>query len=299
MGALVFGSYGYGMSLVSPLVIGATTGYLGNREGDIGVSRTLTLAASAASLGGVALVTFALEGIVCIIMAAPIGIASAMIGSGLGRTIALSTRRPPVAGLCAATLVFAVEAAMPATTRFDTTETVVIDAPPERVWNSIENMGPIEEPPALPFRLGVAYPLRGEIVGEGIGAVRLGEFSTGTAVERITEWAPQRKLGFVVVTDVPGVRELSPYQHVHAPHVVGYFLTRNTSFELRPLPDGRTEIVERTSHELKLDPILYWLPMARWVVHLNNVRVLAHISRQAESSFREFSVEPTIRNQAQ
>jgi hypothetical protein len=195
--------------------------------------------------------------------------------------------------------VFAVEAAMPATTRFDTTETVVIDAPPERVWNSIVNMGPIEEPPALPFRLGVAYPLRGEIVGEGIGAVRLGEFSTGTAVERITEWAPNRKLGFVVVTDVPGVRELSPYQHVHAPHVVGYFLTTNTSFELRPLPDGRTEIVERTSHELKLDPILYWLPMARWVVHLNNVRVLAHISRQAESSFREFSVEPTIRNQAQ
>ena len=188
---------------------------------------------------------------------------------------------------------------MPATTRFDTTETVVIDAPPERVWNSIVNMGPIEEPPALPFRLGVAYPLRGEIVGEGIGAVRLGEFSTGTAVERITEWAPNRKLGFVVVTDVPGVRELSPYQHVHAPHVVGYFLTTNTSFELRPLPDGRTEIVERTSHELKLDPILYWLPMARWVVHLNNVRVLAHISRQAESSFREFSVEPTIRNQAQ
>jgi hypothetical protein len=66
--------------------------------------------------------------------------------------------------------------------------------------------------------------------------------------------------------------------------VVGYFRTTYTSFELSPLPDGRTEIVERTSHELRLEPVLYWLPMARWVVHANNARVLAHIRRQAERS---------------
>jgi hypothetical protein len=98
------------------------------------------------------------------------------------------------------------------------------------------------------------------------------------------------------VTDVPGMRELSPYAHVHAPHVVGYFLTTNTSFELRPLPDGGTEIVERTSHQLKLDPVFYWLPMARWVVHANNARVLAHISRQAEGRFRQAAAEPANRN---
>ena len=38
MGALVFGSYGYGMFVVSPVVIGATTGYLLNRAGDVGPS---------------------------------------------------------------------------------------------------------------------------------------------------------------------------------------------------------------------------------------------------------------------
>ena len=300
IGALVFGSYGYGMFLVSPLVIGATTGYLGNRAGDIGVSRTSMLAASAASLGGVALLATALEGMVCILMAAPIGIAAAMIGGELGRMIAVFTRRPPhqtLSGFALLPLVFAIENVLPATTSFETTETIAVHAPPERVWKSIVNMDTIEEPPALPFRLGVAYPLRGEVVGEGIGAVRRGEFSTGTAIERVTEWVPNQKLAFVVVTDVPGMRELSPYEHVHSPHVVGYFLTTNTSFELRPLPDGRTEVVERTSHQLKLDPVLYWLPMARWVVHANNVRVLAHISRRAESDFRESGVEPAIRNQ--
>jgi hypothetical protein len=287
------------MFVVSPLVIGAVTGYLGNRTGNIGVSRTSMLVVGAASLGGIALVAVALEGIICILMAAPIGIAAAMIGGELGRMIALSTRRPPhqtLSGFALLPLVFAVENVMSSTTSFDTTETIAIHAPPEWVWKSIVNMDTIEELPALPFRLGVAYPLSGEIVGEGIGAIRRGEFSTGTAIERVTEWAPNRKLAFVVVTDVPGMRELSPYQHVHAPHVAGYFLTINTSFELRPLPDGRTEIVERTSHQLKLDPVFYWLPMARWVVHANNVRVLEHISRRAESGFRESGVEQAIRN---
>jgi uncharacterized membrane protein YhaH (DUF805 family) len=285
VGALVFGAYGYGMFLVAPFLIGAMAAYLGNRRRDIGSARTLSLVIGATTLGGLALLGLALEGIVCLVLAAPLGFAMAWLGGELGRAIAVQTRRPPRQTLPAVAvlpLVFVVEAVMAAATRFDTTETIVVNAPPQRAWNAIVNMDPLDEPPALPFRLGIAYPLRGEIIGEGVGAVRRGEFSTGTAIERITEWIPERKLAFVVVRDVPGMREISPYQHVHAPHVAGYFLTTDTSFELALLPDGRTLIIERTSHALKLDPVFYWLPMARYVVHANNARVLAHIKRQSE-----------------
>jgi len=292
MGALVFGSYGYGMFVVSPVAIGATTGYLLNRAGDIGPSQTALFVAFSTILGGLTLVGVGLEGIVCIILAAPIGIAVALVGGTLGRAIARRTRRPPVSAFAVLPLVFAVETALPASTNFDTTETIAVAAPPAWVWQSIVNMETIDEPPALPFRLGVAYPLRGEVIGSGVGAVRYGEFSTGTAIERVTAWAPDRKLAFVVERNVPGMRELSPYEHVHAPHVVGYFLTTSTSFELEPLPDGGTAIVEHTSHVLKLDPVFYWLPMARWVVHANNARVLAHISREAERRFRQSAVSP-------
>jgi hypothetical protein len=137
---------------------------------------------------------------------------------------------------------------------------------------------------ALPFRLGVAYPLRGEMLGKGVGAIRVGEFSTGTVLEQVTEWIPSRQLSFIMLTDLPALRELSPYAHVHAPHVTGYFRTTNTSFGLARLADGNTEIIERTSHELRLEPVLYWLPLVRWVVHENNARVLAHIKRQAEKA---------------
>jgi hypothetical protein len=286
-GALVFGTYGYGMFVVSPFIIGAMTAYLGNRHQDIGPRETAILVTGATALGGVALLAVALEGIVCLVLAAPLGLGMALVGGMLGRAIALHTRRTPrqtLPGIAVLPLVFAVEAVMAASTSFDTTETIVVDAPPDRVWNAIVNMDPLDEPPPLPFQLGIAYPLRGEIIGEGVGAIRRGEFSTGTAIERITEWIPERKLAFVVVSDVPSMREISLYEHVHAPHASGYFLSTDTSFELVPLAGGHTGIIERTSHQLKLEPVFYWLPMARFVVHENNARVLAHIKRQSEHS---------------
>lgn len=154
------------------------------------------------------------------------------------------------------------------------------------MWQSIIDMGSIDVPPAPPFRLGIAYPLRGEILGEGVGALRHGVFSTGTAVERVTEWVPNKKLAYVVVVDVPALIELSPYDHVYAPHTVGYFSTKLSTFELSASTNGNTEITLQTSHELKLDPVFYWLPMAKWVVHENNARVLAHIKRNAERQNR-------------
>ncbi|MEA2928146.1 MAG: hypothetical protein QOG38_574, partial [Hyphomicrobiales bacterium] len=60
--------------------------------------------------------------------------------------------------------------------------------------------------------------------------------------------------------------------------------TRATSFELAPREDGTIEVTLRSSHEIRLDPLLYWMPLARWMVAKNNARVLAHIRHQAERS---------------
>jgi uncharacterized membrane protein YhaH (DUF805 family) len=287
VGALVFGTYGFGMFMVTPILIGAVTGYVANRKTDLGGSRTAALVATATALGGAALVIVALEGIVCIVMAAPLAFGVALAGGALGRGIALSTKRSPaqtLSGFAVLPLIFALESVFPSAANFETYQTITVRAPPEAVWRSIAHMEPIDEAPALQFRLGVAYPVSGEFLGEGVGAMRRGVFSTGTAIEQVTEWIPNRKLAFVVLTDVPAMRELSPYEHVHAPHVVGYFNSKVTSFELVPRSDGGTDVIERTSHELKLEPVLYWLPLARWVVSQNNARVLAHIRRQAERS---------------
>ncbi len=178
--------------------------------------------------------------------------------------------------------VFASEQVFPSSATFDTEQSIDIAAPPNAVWHSLVYMRLDSEPP-FPFRLGVAYPVRGDIVGQGVGAIRYGAFSTGVAIERVIEWAPNRKLAFLVVSDPPAMHELSPYAHVNAPHVRGYFRTATTSFELMPLGGGRTRVIERTSHELKLDPIMYWMPLARWVVDRNNARVLENLRQQSEN----------------
>jgi uncharacterized membrane protein YhaH (DUF805 family) len=290
VGTLIFGQYGYALFVFTPFLVGATTGYLGNRRADIGTDRTTLLALGAMALGGHALIVTSLEGALCIVAAAPLAAGVVVFGGYFGRATALYSRRSPRQTLSTVAIlpvIFAIESLLPATTTFETVETIAVAATPERAWQAVTHMGTISEPPALPFRLGVAYPIDSEIIGDGVGAVRRGTFSTGVATERITEWAPNQKLAFVVVTDVPSMRELGPYEHVHAPHVVGYFRTTLTSFELVPRSDGGTDIVEHTAHELALEPVLYWLPLARWIVHENNMRVLAHIRDQAELGSRE------------
>lgn len=285
VGALLFGTYGYGMFVVSPFVIGAVTGYLANRRGDIGGGATARLVFVATTLGGIALIVASLEGAVCLVMASPLGLAVALLGGLFGRAVAVNTHGSAANALVSFALlpmVFASEQIMPGGTTFATEETIEIAAPPAAVWHALVEMDEIEAPPALPFRLGVAYPRRGIMMGEGVGATRLGVFSTGVARERVTAWEPGRLLAFAVLSEPPAMRELSPYDHVHAPHVVGYFRTLTTSFALEPLAGGRTRIVERTEHALDLDPLAYWLPLARWIVHLNNTRVLVHVRDQAE-----------------
>jgi hypothetical protein len=296
VGALFFGSYGYTMFVVSPFIIGSTTGYFGNRRQDIGVGNTQRLVVAALLLGGIALLAFALEGILCLIMAWPLVFGIAFVGGLLGRAIALQSQGPPrqaLSSLALLPLAFATENGLPATVQFDTQERIQVSASPEKVWKLLLRTDLSAEPVSLPFRLGIAYPVRGEVLGEGIGAIRQGEFSTGTVVEKITEWVPSRKLAFVMLNQAPAMRELSPYAQVHAPHVIGYFRTTDTRFDLVARDGGGTEVIELTSHELKLEPVLYWLPLARWVVRMNNTRVLAYLKRQAEKD--QVSAEPQAR----
>ena len=209
LSTMLFSVYGVGLFVIAPFVIGAITAYLMNLRSDLGVRNTNILLAAATGMAAIALVAVALEGIVCIILIAPLAFGLAVLGGMLGRAIANSTQRPPhqmLTGFAVLPLMFALEAVLPPETSFETRETITVSAPPATVWASLLRMDTIEEPAALPFRLGVAHPIRGEVLGEGVGALRRGEFSTGIAIERVTEWVPNRTLAFVVEQDVPSMR---------------------------------------------------------------------------------------------
>ena len=284
LSAVTFGAYGWGLFVLTPFTVGVTTAYTVNRRVDVGLAETFRLVLAAAGLGSLALVLFALEGIMCILMAAPLGALAAMVGAGIGYSLARvgHSRGKPL--LCVALLpaAFALEAAIPPALAFTTAQSIEIAAPPSAVWRALTSDAPIAASPGLVGRAGLAYPTGARIATAGVGGERIGLFSTGAARERITQWAPGRRLAFAVVDQPPAREEMSPWRRVHAPHVEGYFETGETRFHLEPGAAGGTRLTIRASHLLRIDPVPYWEPLARWAVARNTGRVLADIKVKAE-----------------
>src|SRR5262249_51453277 len=96
---------------------------------------------------------------------------------------------------------------------------VVVEAPPERVWRHVVSFSELPPPRQTIFRLGIAYPVRAEILGHGAGAVRRCQFSTGPFVEPIATWDEPRLLKFSVTSNPAPLEEWTPYRHVHPAHL--------------------------------------------------------------------------------
>lgn len=281
--AVTFGAYGWGLFVMTPFLVGTTTGFLANRRRSLSFGQTSMLVMGATIIGALALILLALEGLVCILLAAPLGAIVAIAGGGLGRAAARVGRKKdqPLMSLAILPALFALEAAMPPFAPIATFEAIEIAAPPSAVWHALTDSSPIADGPGVVGLSGLAYPVRGRLLSAGVGAVRLGEFSTGVARERVTQWQPERRLSFTVVDQPPAMEEMSPYRKVHAPHVRGYFDTAETRFDLEPLANGGTRLTARATHILKMDPVVYWEPVARWAIHLNVMRVLRDIQAKA------------------
>lgn len=282
--ALTFGAYGWGLFVMTPFMVGITTAYLANRRVPLAAGDSMKLVMAAGGLGTLALLMLALEGFMCILLVAPLAAAAAAAGGGIGRAAALArnTAERPLMGVALLPAIFALEAVMPPAVPIEVHQSINISAPPPQVWAALTSGDPIASSPGLVGRAGLSFPIRGRLMGEGVGSERLGLFSTGTARERVTAWVPGRSLAFEVLSQPPAMEEMSPWRRVHAPHVSGYFDTSETRFELEPLPGGGTKLTLRAAHVLRIDPVLYWEPIARWAILQNVSRVMNDVRLKAE-----------------
>ncbi|HVE83428.1 MAG TPA: SRPBCC family protein [Myxococcales bacterium] len=288
----VLGQYGAALFLGAPVLVGAVSSYALNRERPHSLASSMGAAMAALVLTCGASLLFALEGVACIAMALPIGSAGALLGAVIGRAIARDAGRPT-----AIAHLLLVAAAVPLLSAFEPVDqaraprhqvvsAVEVDAPPEAVWPNVIAFGDLPPPSELVFRAGIAYPVRARITGQGAGAVRRCEFSTGAFEEPITAWEPPRRLSFDVASQPPPMTEQSPYRHVHPPHLDGYFRSVRGEFRLVPLPGGRTRLEGSTWYELDLAPAPYWGLWADALVHAIHQRVLEQIKLRSEAAPR-------------
>ena len=278
--------YGFGLFMGSPLLVGAIAAWLYNRPVRRGIGGSLLVAQLAILLCGAFLMLFALEGLVCLVMLYPLAAVMALVGGLVGYTIAtLAPGRPASLGvpLILLPLMMGAERLYRQVPTYEVRTAVEIDAPPETVWPHVVGFSELPAPPAWYFRLGIAYPKRATIAGAGVGAVRRCEFSTGAFVEPITAWDPPRRLAFDVASQPPPMHELSPYRHVHPPHLDGYLRCRRGEFRLLPLADGRTRLEGSTWYEYEIYPQAYWTLWSDLLIHRIHGRVLDHIKRSSEA----------------
>ncbi len=288
MGVSVFGfeSYGAALFVATPLVQGLLVGYACGRDG-AGLGRAAALSHLAVVITGLALLSIALEGLVCLLMAYPIAAALGLLGAALGHMMGHSSRlrAAQLAGiLLALPALLGAETQRAAPPLREVVSFVEIDAPPAVIWPQVVGFGELPPISEWVFRLGIAHPIRARIEGEGVGAVRYCEFSTGPFVEPITRWEEPYRLSFDVRSQPEPMHEWSPYQHVDAPHLLHSLQSQRGEFRLIPLPNGRTRLEGSTWYTLDMAPQIYWSAYSDALIHAIHMRVLDHIKVRAERS---------------
>jgi hypothetical protein len=231
------------------------------------------------------LIIFAIEGLLCIIMASPIVLFINWIGCKIGFVIInKSPNGTPISIVIlfgVIPLMAFVEKEMSPTLTAVVTS-IEIDAPPQTVWKHVIAFPQLEKPTEFIFKTGIAYPINATIVGTGVGAVRHCNFTTGSFIEPITSWDEAKLLAFNVIEQPVPMKELS-FWDVDAPHLHDFFVSKKGQFKLTKLNNGKTLLSGTTWYYHNIRPTFYWQFWSNHIVHKIHDRVLTHIKKIAES----------------
>ncbi len=291
LGAQLLGAYTNALFIGAPIVVGFLPPVINGRRERLTFRQALTHSAFAALLSGIGVLLWGLEGLICIAMAFPIVLPGSLIGGLLGNSMMLLLRDFRSRQTTAIVTILLT----PFITLFESeqidyhhekdirshTTSIIIDAPPERVWPHVIAFPDIHPPHEFLFRAGISYPVRARIEGTGPGAVRYCEFSTGDFIEPITVWDEPYHLAFDVTEVAPTMTELSPW-NIEPHHLHGYFVSTKGEFRLERLPGNRTRLSGTTWYYQRMSPRAYWDIWGDYIVGKIHVRVLEHIRRNVE-----------------
>ncbi len=282
------GYFGLAVFFGLPFAVGVTTGVKVRRAGG---SFGQAHAAAFTLLGAILLILCgcAMEGIICVFMAAPFGAGITFVGASLGYLLAkqrIADGRLQSAAWLGILAMVGVEGWHPPAPLEDSaTSQVIINAPAERVWAQLHDIRDLPPTENLLFRFGVAHPMGTVTDGQGVGAARLCRLSTGDMPEIVTVWKPGQELRFKVLSTPPSMRELGFFgKTIDAAHLHSTYASLDGGFKLESLPGGRTRLIGESHYLLNLSPASYWNLWTKEIVRMVQLRVLEHVKGQAEKS---------------
>jgi Polyketide cyclase / dehydrase and lipid transport len=297
-GTLFLTHYGWGLFVALPFTMGFAASLIYGLRQPRGLTSCVGVACLAVTLFGLVLLAMAVEGMFCIAMLLPLALPLAAFGGIFGFLV--QRRRWIQSGapafisaliLLAPGVEWTEHVIAPVPPVFVVRSSIDIQAPPERVWRQVVAFTEIPPPSEWMFRVGIAYPIRAEMLGSGPGAERHCVFSTGAFVEPIEVWDEPHRLKFSVETNPAPMNEWTPYFHIDPPHLHGFFVSNGGQFLLTPLSNGGTHLEGTTWYRHTLWPAAYWKLWSDAIIHKIHMRVLRHIrdevENRAQSSWRD------------
>ena len=297
-GALRFvGNYGLTLFISLPFVMGYLAVLIYSRTQETDSGDVLGVVSLSLLLTGLGITAIAVEGIVCLLMAAPIAWLVAMFGGLLAMLIHGRANSPQATPSMFAVMLVSLpvllgveHAAPPPLPRFQVHTTIEIAAPPEVVWKRLIEFPPLATATEWPFRLGIAYPIEARIKGEGLTADRECRFSTGSIKEPILVWEPGKHFAFSVADEPLLMKETSPYENIRVRHLEDHdFQPERADFVLVRLPNGGTRLEGTTTYQNKMWPGTYWRLWTDAIIHSIHNRVFNHVKTLAEMDVSQTS----------
>lgn len=281
------GVYGMALFLLTPLFIGMCPVIIYGRKRAITLKQARNIGFLTLIIFTIGLIVFAIEGVICIAMAAPFAILFTWVGTMFGYDI---IKRIPNSGtttiiillLTIPTVAFVEKNDNELPDLIEVTTSIEINAKQQDVWKNVVEFPTLIEPTEFIFKTGIAYPINAEIKGQGIGAVRHCNFSTGSFVEPITIWDEPKLLKFDVIESPAPMKEISFYD-INAPHLHDYFVSKQGQFKLTTLDNGNTLLEGTTWYYHEIRPVFYWKLWSDYIIHKIHNRVLTHIKVTTES----------------
>lgn len=299
IGVIVGALYGFGLRLLAsfhpagfevmtmgftcfvPFAMGVITVYISELRGPQPVWTWLLLPwfPVAAALGATMLAL--LEGLICVVMFAPLALVLSTIGGlvgGAAGRIIVSRRKKGVALACVMVLpLFTATWEKKAFHEMDlrTVEnTIDIQSTPDSVWRNIERVTAIgrnELPDSWTRRIGFPDPIEATLSHQGVGGVRNAFFTGGVLfIETIDVWEPQRRLAFSISAQTNQIPATTLDEHVR----VGgpYFDVLRGEYRLEPLGNGVTRLHLTSQHRVATD--------FNWYAHLWTDAIMSDLQKR-------------------
>jgi hypothetical protein len=250
---------GYGaMTFAFLVLVPMAVGYLAvalNRRG-AHAARMALLVPAVTTLACLAFVLASgLEGVICVILIAPLFVLFAMAGGLMAKSMASRGTRTYASSLAVVLLLpyaaAPLEGRLPLPEARRTVDThVVVHAEAADVWAQVVHPTGIrreENHTRLAHRIGFPRPIEATLSYEGVGGVRQASFERGVLFrETVVEWEPRRRLSFTIAVD--SIPRSSLDEHV----TVGgdYFDVLDGTYEIVTLDTGEVELRLSSTHRL-------------------------------------------------